>query len=217
MGTPLREAIEEIGGGARPGHEIKAVLAGVANGVITADKLDTPLTYEDMQAAGSGLGSGGFIVFDDSVDMVSVAAGVARFLSIESCGQCLPCKLDGMVLANLLTKLGESEAAKGYDDALLRKRIRTVGDRARCFLATQQQTVLQSLLDNFGDEFAAHFAGTRGEVEPELIAELIDIRGGRAQLDERHRLKQADWSYDKEYSGTVPVDLYTGKVPPWRH
>ena len=31
MGTPLRDVIEEIGGGAVPGREIKAVLGGVAN------------------------------------------------------------------------------------------------------------------------------------------------------------------------------------------
>jgi NADH-quinone oxidoreductase subunit F len=215
MGTPLREVIDEIGGGPRDGHQIKAVLSGVANGIIPASQLDTPLSYEAMSAIGSGVGSGGFIVFDDSVDMVAVAAGVSRFLSVESCGQCLPCKLDGMTLSDLLTKLGADEAVS-FEEALLRKRMRSVSDRARCFLASQQQVVLSSILEHFPEEFEGHFSAALNEVEPELIAELIDIRAGKAIWDERHRDKQPDWTYNKEYSGTVPVELYAGAAPPWR-
>ena len=55
LGTPLREVIDRIGGGARPGHTIKAVLSGVANGVIPGDRLDAPLSYEGLEAAGGGL------------------------------------------------------------------------------------------------------------------------------------------------------------------
>jgi hypothetical protein len=58
-----------------------------------------------------------------------------------------------------------------------------------------------------------------GSVEPtefELIAELLDIRGDRAMLDERHRRKQPDWSYNKTDSGTVPVERYAAVASPWR-
>ena len=216
MGTPLREVIEAIGGGARPGRTIKAVLSGVANGVITADGLDTPVTYEDLSAIGSGLGSAGFIVVDDSVDMTAVAAGVSRFLSVESCGQCLPCKLDGMVLADHLAKVAGSDAGD-HDDTVIRKRLRTVSDRARCFLASQQQVVVGSILDAFPEEFESHLSlSPTAPAEPYLVAEVLDIWDGQAILDERHLRKQADWSYNKTYSGTVPVELYTSRRPPWR-
>ena len=43
---------------------------------------------EAMAAVGSGLGSAGFFVIGDDVEPVSVA----RFLAIESCGQCTHCK-----------------------------------------------------------------------------------------------------------------------------
>ncbi len=214
MGTPLREVIEEIGGGPRKGRTIKAVLSGVANGIITGDKLDVPVSYEGLQGIGSGLGSAGFIVLDDSVDMASVAAGVARFLAIESCGQCSPCKLDGITLSGSLAKLSASEAGK-HDWGVIRKRLGTVADRSRCFLATQQQVVVGSILDNFPDEMTAHLENASDAVEPELIAELVDIRNGVAVLDERHRLKQPDWSYNKRDSGTVPVEKYAGAAPPW--
>src|SRR4029079_17349303 len=74
LGTTLREVIEQMGGGARPGRELVAALSGVANPVLPASAFDTPLSYEAMRAAGSGLGAAGFIVFDDSSDLVGVGA-----------------------------------------------------------------------------------------------------------------------------------------------
>src|SRR3954469_24311944 len=110
MGTPLRHVIEAIGGGPRDGRRIKAVLPGVAQGFIPETLLDTPVSYEGLAGIGSGLGSAGFIVLDDSVDMAAVAAGVSRFLAIESCGQCTPCKQDGLQLADLMDRVCRSDA-----------------------------------------------------------------------------------------------------------
>ena len=214
MGTPLREVIDEIGGGPREGRRIKAVMPGVATGIIPAAHLDTPVSYEALNAIGSGLGSGGFIVFDDSVDMAAVAAGVARFLSVESCGQCLPCKLDGMALSELLVDLSHSTLV-AHDYEVMRRRVANVADRARCYLGIQQQMVLGSILEHFPDELEGHLSGALDPVEPELIAELVDIRGGQAVWDERQRHKQADWTYNNSYSGTVPVERYASAAPPW--
>lgn len=216
MGTPLREVIAAVGGGPRRGHEIKAVLSGVASRVIPASMLDAPVSYEGLAAIGSGLGSGAFIVFDDTADMTAVAAGVARFLAVESCGQCSPCKLDGITLSKRLASVSQSDA-RDYDMAEIQKRIGTVADRSRCFLATQQQVVLESILEQFPEEFEAHVEGIAEPTAPELISELLDIRDGKAILDVRHLHKQPDWSYHTLDSGSVPVELYTGRVPPWRH
>ena len=204
MGTPLWQVLETIGGG--PLAPVKAVLSGVANPVIVGDQLDVPVSHEGMRSAGCGLGSAGFIVFAHPVDMVAVAAGVARFLSIESCGQCTPCKTDGTELATLLDRLARSNATAG-DLQLIEDRIGTVGYGARCYLAAQQETVLTSILDQFGDEFHAHLTGAAPPAEPLLIAELVDIRGGRAVIDEHHRHKQPDWSYRATSSGSTPVEL----------
>jgi NADH:ubiquinone oxidoreductase subunit F (NADH-binding) len=207
MGTPLRVVIEEISGGARPGRHIKAVLPGVANAVIPADRLDTPISYEAMAAIGSGLGSGGFIVFDDRADVVGVAAGVSRFLAVESCGQCTPCKQDGLAISDLLARVGRSDAGE-RELADIRSRVDTVADSARCFLATQHQVVVASILEHFADEFQAHLSGAAEPVDPRLIAELADIKGDEAVLDEHRRQKQPDWSYDETDSGQVPADRF---------
>jgi NADH-quinone oxidoreductase subunit F len=205
MGTTLRKVIQEVGGGARRGHRIKGVLPGVANGIVPAELLDTPVTYEDMQAIGSGVGSGGFIVLDETVDMPALAAGVSRFLGVESCGQCTPCKLGGLELADLLRTVSLSEAGDHHlKEATVRSS--TVSDRARCYLAHQHQVVMQSILGRYGHEFEAHVAGTIGPVEPYLIAELVDIEDGVAKLDERFLEKQPDWSYDETSTGKNPAD-----------
>ena len=215
MGTPLREVIEAIGGGPRPGRQIKAVLSGVANGIIPAQHLDTPVSYEGLAAIKSGVGSGGFIVFDDTADMAAVAAGVARFLAIESCGQCSPCKLDGLAVADSLAGV-IGDRSREHDLNVARRRLATVADRSRCFLATQQLNVVTSIMEHFGDEMTAHLTGDTPPTEPVLIAELLDIRRDRAIVDERHRNKQPDWSYNKHDSATPPVELYAAVASPWR-
>jgi NADH-quinone oxidoreductase subunit F len=207
MGTTLREVIESVGGGLREGRQVKAVLTGVSSAIITADQLDTPVTYEDMAAIGSGLGSGGFIVFDDTADMTAVAAGVSRFLAIESCGQCVPCKVDGLSLMGALERLC-GDAGHAGELARVRALVTTVGDRARCSLGTQHQVVLDSIVSRFGAELEAHAAQSVDPVEPVLIAELVNIDDGVVTLDERHAAKQPDWSYDADWSGKLPAELY---------
>ena len=205
MGTRLWDVIELIGGGAEPGHEIKAVLGGAATPLLPADRLDTPVSFEGLRDVGGMLGAGAFIVFDDRDDMAAVAEGVARFLSIESCGLCIPCKEDGLALADLFGRVRRSQADR-HDLEAIRDRLRTVTNGARCNLATQYELVLQSVLDDFGDELLAHIEGNAPPAEPILVASIADLQGSRAVLDEAHRDKQPDWSFDLRWSGKSPAD-----------
>ncbi|MGH8984083.1 MAG: NADH-ubiquinone oxidoreductase-F iron-sulfur binding region domain-containing protein [Acidimicrobiia bacterium] len=206
MGTPLRHVLETIGGGPVAGAPVKAVLSGVANPVILGDQLDVPVSHEGMASIGCGLGSAGFMVFAQPTDMVAVAAGVARFLSIESCGQCTPCKTDGTLLATLLDRLARSRATR-VDLDVIESRIRSVAYGARCYLGAQQETVLSSILDRFRNEFEGHLSGNAPAAEPVFIAELLDVRDGVAVVDEHHRHKQPDWSFGATSSGATPADL----------
>jgi NADH:ubiquinone oxidoreductase subunit F (NADH-binding) len=205
LGTPLRHVIEDIGGGARAGREIVAVMSGVANPLLPASALDAPISYEAMRAAGSGLGAAGFIVFDDSTDLVAVAAGVARFLAVESCGQCRHCKDDGLTLAALLATITSSRGGD-RDITELDRRLDLVAEGARCNLATQQQVVVGSILRGWPELVAAHAEGHIDPVDPVPIAALVDIVDGRAVLDEAQRTKQPDWTYDDVDSGQWPAD-----------
>lgn len=211
MGTPLREVIDTVGGGPREGSVV-AALSGVANPLLPASRLDAPVSYEGMQVAGAGLGAAGFIVFDESTDPVAVAHGVSRFLAVESCGQCTPCKQDGLALADLLDRLRRSQAGE-HDVVRVEERIATVSDSARCYLAIQHEQVVGSILALFPDEVRAHARAELGEAPVELVAPILDIRDGRALLDERHLRKQPDWSYDEVYSGQSPADRVDQRSP----
>lgn len=205
MGTPLREVLRLIGGGPNSGRDIKAVLGGAATPLLTADQLDTPVSIEGMQSVGGRLGCGGFIVFDDHSDMAAVAEGVARFLSVESCGLCVPCKEDGMALADLFGRVRRSQASD-RDLLAIKDRLRTVTNGARCDLASQYQLVLQSVLDDFADEIDTHLHGRATTAAPELIASVVGIDGPVAVLDESHRRKQPDWTFEGHWSGKFPAD-----------
>ncbi len=208
MGTPLREVIDLIGGGPNAGRVIKAVIGGAATPLLTADHLDTPVSNEGMKAIGARLGCGGFIVFDDHSDMAAVAESVARFLAIESCGLCIPCKEDGLALTELFGRIRRSQANR-RDLAAIDDHLRTVDDGARCNLATQYQLVLESILDQFSDDIDAHIRGTTPAATPELIATIIDIDRSRATLDETHLDKQPDWSFESRWSGKTPAERLT--------
>ncbi len=205
MGTTLRDLIDTVGGGVAEGREIAAVMSGVSNPLIVGEQLDVPLTYEDMRGIGAGLGCAGFIVFDDQTDMTAVAAGVARFLAVESCGQCAACKGDGLAISNILAKLCADEA-ESNDLRDLDGSLATVAEGARCNLPYQVQAVVGSVFDLFDDEIAQHRDKTGREATPTFIAAIRELADGRAVLDARQAEKQPDWTYDETDSGQWPAD-----------
>ena len=211
MGTPIGEIIEEIGGGARDDRQIVAAISGVANAILPAELFDTPACYDAMTAAGSGLGAAGFIVFDDAADIIAVAEGVSRFLAVESCGQCEPCKRDGLAVAAALDDLRRSET-DGDVTSSLRDWLGTITDGARCYLATQHQVVATSILDRYPESVAGHVDGSVAAADRVLIAPIVDIEDGQVILDTSQADKQPDWSYEAEDSGRWPA-AYLGDTP----
>ena len=195
LGTPLADVIERCGGVAA-GRSVRAVLSGVSNAVITADLLATPVSYEDLAAAGSGLGSAGFIVYDDSTCMVEVAAMMSRFLSVESCGQCPPCKLGTGAITEALDRI---VAGSGTDRelAVIGERLRIVTDGNRCFLPVEEQQLISSLLREFPMDFAYHLDHGRCPRPRQLpIPKIVDIADGVVTYDLRQARKRPDWTYD---------------------
>lgn len=197
LGTPLREVIDRVGGGVRPGRRVKAVFSGVASGVITAENLDVPTTYESLQRIGSGLGSAGFVVYDDTADMVSVARMFARFLHVESCGQCGACKFHSGSVSDILGRL-EQDAAWEHDVDELGAALGMVTDQNRCFLPVELQTVVASILREFPEDFVAHLEGAPLRPRRYQLPKIVDLADGHATYDPRIAHKQPDWTYSPE-------------------
>jgi NADH:ubiquinone oxidoreductase subunit F (NADH-binding) len=194
LGTPLAEVIDRVGGGVRPGRTIKAVLSGAANPVLTADQLGTPCSYEGMEAAGSGLGAAGFLVLDDTASVLEVARAVARFLYVESCGQCPACKLGCGAVSEGLDLVATGGATLDDVEAIA-YRLQSVTDGNRCYLPVQTQRVVGSILTTFADEINDALEGRPLPDRGFVLPKLVDLADGVATYDERQALKRPDWTY----------------------
>ncbi|MBV8951523.1 MAG: hypothetical protein JOZ99_11655 [Actinobacteria bacterium] len=196
LGTPLRTLVDDFGAGVRGGRGVKMVLSGVANPVITADQLDVPMDFDAMAAIGTGLGSGGFAVYDDTMCAVAVARAFSRFLWVESCGQCPPCKLGSGTITETLERIEAGEGA-AHDVGSLQRTLATVTDANRCYLGAEEQRVVGSLLDRFPEDFEAHLTGRCVLRHDVVVPKIVDFdETGRFVFDRRQLRKRPDWTYE---------------------
>jgi bidirectional [NiFe] hydrogenase diaphorase subunit len=108
MGITIREIVEEMGGGAPEGAQVKAIqTGGPSGGCIPATLFDTPVDYESLVSLGSIMGSGGMVVMDEHTNMVDVARFYMQFCMEESCGKCVPCRVGTVEMYKILTKIVE--------------------------------------------------------------------------------------------------------------
>jgi NADH:ubiquinone oxidoreductase subunit F (NADH-binding) len=192
LGTPLRTLICDIAGA----EDIKAIFSGTSSAVITPDLLDLPMDFDSFREAGTGLGSGGFIVYGQQRDIVQVTHALARFLSIESCGQCLACKLGTTEICELLDQLVRGQGSQ-TDIEEIRNRCQAVTDGNRCYLPVGAAQTIGSTLEAFADEFAAHVGvATKPEVAVDVPKILdLDPDTGEVTYDLEYRHKRGDWSF----------------------
>ncbi|MBV8372882.1 MAG: NADH-quinone oxidoreductase subunit NuoF [Candidatus Eremiobacteraeota bacterium] len=154
LGTTVREIIE-LAGGLRPGRTLMAVQpGGGSSACIFEEHLDLPYDYENMTKAGSMLGSGAFVVFDDTTDFVKAAHNLVRFFAHESCGQCTPCREGGHWMERVLERLVEHRGVAG-DDAMLSRVAGAITGINLCPLGDSIEPFLKSVLQRFPDQFGA--------------------------------------------------------------
>ena len=185
MGTPF-SALLALCGGPLPGRRFKAAFSGVSNAVLAAEAFDTRLTYEDFAAKGSGLGAAGFAVYDDSANMTVVAHEFSRFLAIESCGQCPPCKLGSLAITADLAAISNGEAG---DEVLgdIANLLRSVTNANRCFLGAEEQLVVSSIMRQFPEDVAELLEGRPSTARPVHVPLIKDIAAdGTVEYDLRH-------------------------------
>ena len=155
LGTTLKELLYDIGGGPANGKPFKAVFSGVANKVMTPEMFDTPMGFGTLRTAGGGLGSAGFIVYDESACMVKTAIMFSSFLARESCGQCIPCNSGTRKITEILSKFENRTASIDDIDQVLFECGR-VTNQTRCFLPAEESILITSIVKKFGAEFKAH-------------------------------------------------------------
>ncbi len=156
MGTTLRTIIEEIGGGIPGGKKFKAVqTGGPSGGCLPESKLDLPVDFDVLTAAGAMMGSGAMIVMDEETCMVDIARYFVHFLEGESCGKCVPCREGLKRMGEILDDIVAGQGSDG-DTALLERLAGTLSDSALCALGATAANPVKSALHYFRHEFDAH-------------------------------------------------------------
>lgn len=148
FGTTLREVLA-LAGGVPGGRAIRTILLGGAAGsFVGPDRLDLPLTFEAAREAGTTLGSGVVMVYDDTADVADSLRRIAEFFRHESCGQCVPCRIGTVRQAEWLEHLRSPGAAAGgprTNQAILFDELSTaMKDASICGLGQTASAALES-------------------------------------------------------------------------
>jgi len=156
MGTPLEKIIFDIGGGIPKKRKLKAVqTGGPSGGCIPETMKDIPVDFENLAKAASIIGSGGMIVMDENSCMVEVARYFVKFLTEESCGQCVPCR-DGLKqMLAILTRITEGQGTE-LDLTTLEELSPVIKGFSLCGLGTSAPNPALTTIWYFREEYEEH-------------------------------------------------------------
>lgn len=169
LGLPVEEFIysDEYLGGIRPGHELKAVVAGGSSVPIlpahlilkTATGESRLMSYESLSdggfATGTMLGSGGFIAMDETTCIVRNTWNFSRFYAHESCGQCSPCREGTGWMTKVLDRIEHGQGTPEDIDLLVDVAKKIEGNTI-CPLGDAAAWPVASAIRHFRDEFEWH-------------------------------------------------------------
>ena len=94
FGLTLRQLAEDYGGGTRSGRPLRTIQVGGPLGAYLPQELfDLKMDYEAFAAKGAGVGHGGIVLYDDTVNLAQQARYAFEFCEHESCGKCTPCRI----------------------------------------------------------------------------------------------------------------------------
>ncbi len=156
MGITLREIIYKIGGGIPGNKQFKAVqTGGPSGGFIPGSMLDIPVDYEQLQTAGSIMGSGGMVVLDENSCTVDMAKYFLEFTKDESCGKCVSCREGSIALLEIINRITRGQGQE-EDLELLEDLCEATINASQCGLGQTLPKPVLSTLQNFRNEYIEH-------------------------------------------------------------
>lgn len=157
LGMTLGGIIDGPCGGMREGSSFKACIPGGASTpYFTKEHWDVPMDFDPVAKAGSRLGTGGIIVFDQNTCMVAATLNLIRFFVRESCGWCTPCREGLPFVQHILERIEEGWGEAGDID-ILREHVHLL-NYAFCALAPGAMGPVDGLLRHFEDELKDHIS-----------------------------------------------------------
>ena len=161
LGTTIRQLIDDCAGGMRDGRTLVGVQpGGGSSACLFEEHLDVPYDFDSISKAGSMLGSGAMVVFDDTTDFVKAAHTLIRFYAHESCGQCTPCREGGNWLEKTLARILAGNGVHSDVDMLLDASHQMTGLNL-CALGDSLEPFLASVVKRFESQFRAYIKEDR--------------------------------------------------------
>jgi len=161
MGITLGEIIFDIGGGIPKGKAFKAVqTGGPLGGCIPAEHLNVQVDFDSLKEVGAVMGSGGMIVVDEDTCMVEFARFFLTFATAESCGKCVPCRMGGKRLLEVLTRITTGQG-RLEDLKLIREIAAGMETGSLCALGQLTPGPINAALRYFEEEFIRHIVDKR--------------------------------------------------------
>ena len=141
------------------GRQLKAVIPGGSSVYImpASDIIgrDVRMDYEGVVAAGSMVGSGGFMVMDDTVDVFETTKNLTEFYKHESCGWCTPCREGTDWLVKVFKRIADGEG-RPEDAQLLLDICDNIEGKSFCPLGDAASWPIQSAIKKFPEDFKRH-------------------------------------------------------------
>jgi NADH-quinone oxidoreductase subunit F len=127
---------------------------------LTDEVLDLDYDFDTLAKAGSMLGSGAIIVFDDSTPIVDVAYKTAHFYRHESCGKCSPCREGTNWTEKMLKRIKDGEATPMDLDIIAGVCEQIMGN-CLCVLGDAMAMPVGSMIKHFRAEFEEYMESAR--------------------------------------------------------
>ena len=154
LGVTMRELLD-YAGGMIDGREVKFWLPGGSSvPMLTAEHLDVPMTYEAMAEAGTMLGTGTPMIFNDTVSVVKAVTRWLEFYKHESCGKCTPCREGTYFITGTLERFEHGHGTDREMETLV-DLCNQISGRSFCALGDAAATPYPAALKYFRDEFVA--------------------------------------------------------------
>ncbi|GAB4166833.1 MAG: NADH-quinone oxidoreductase subunit NuoF [Rickettsiaceae bacterium] len=163
MGIPLKELIDKHAGGVRGGWDnLKAIIPGGSSVPMIPKSVCETVTmdFDSLRSVGSGLGTGGLIVMDQSTDIIYAIARLSKFYMHESCGQCTPCREGTGWMWRVMMRLVHGQAEVEEIDELLDV-TKQVEGHTICALGDAAAWPIQGLIRHFRDEIVGRIRAAK--------------------------------------------------------
>ena len=170
----MEKFIMEDCGGIREGKKLKAVIPGgssvyimPASDIIGKSVL---MDYEGLVAGGSMVGSGGFIVMDETVDVFESTKNLTEFYKHESCGWCTPCREGTDWLVKIFKRIARGEG-RPEDAQLILDLCDNIEGKSFCPLGDAAAWPIQSAIKKFPEDFKRHLLPMAAHAEEGVAAD----------------------------------------------